>query len=302
MADNFTFQDASGVTQTGASQENGGVHTPATILYDAAGNPLVGQKTAAESIPVTFPSDASATEINGDVAHDAADSGNPVKVGGKAATSTPAAVSNGDRVNAYFDEYGRLVVKAVPVDSSGTEQGTSTAPIRVMQVRADITGAQDKALFSSTSVPGTTDITVSDSSITISAAVTPTTAFFTGANITTNPRHVFIPMAGFRSCTIFSQNLLTSGGSVTLINDLYGIVQNGGTNHYILLDTKTANDGLSSMIAFCPAAQGTNGDGNTNWRNVPALGCGSLNYIRLTLTSSTNAPGGHVNICVLRQA
>ena len=48
--------------------------------------------------------------VAGDVAHDAADSGNPIKIGGKAASSAPSAVSAGDRVNAYFDTNGRLVV------------------------------------------------------------------------------------------------------------------------------------------------------------------------------------------------
>lgn len=52
--------------------------------------------------------DTSKKVVIGDIAHDAADSGSPIKLGGKAATSIPAAVSNADRVNAYFDEYGRL--------------------------------------------------------------------------------------------------------------------------------------------------------------------------------------------------
>ena len=46
----------------------------------------------------------------GDVAHDAADSGNPIKVGGKARSSAPSDVANGDRVDAYFDQKGRLVM------------------------------------------------------------------------------------------------------------------------------------------------------------------------------------------------
>lgn len=49
------------------------------------------------------------TIVGADVAHDAADSGNPLKVGGKAETTTPTAVADADRVNAWFDEYGRLV-------------------------------------------------------------------------------------------------------------------------------------------------------------------------------------------------
>ena len=45
---------------------------------------------------------------HGTVAHDSADSGNPVKIGGIADTTIPAAVQDGDRVNAAFDVHGRL--------------------------------------------------------------------------------------------------------------------------------------------------------------------------------------------------
>ncbi len=61
-----------------------------------------------------------AADIEGNVAHDAVDSGKPVKIGGKAHTSAPSVVADGDRVNAYFDEYGRLHT----VD----EGGSSTLP------------------------------------------------------------------------------------------------------------------------------------------------------------------------------
>ena len=47
------------------------------------------------------------TLVSGNVAHDAADSGNPVKIGGKAASTKPTAVSAADRVDAYFDLFGR---------------------------------------------------------------------------------------------------------------------------------------------------------------------------------------------------
>lgn len=48
--------------------------------------------------------------VGGNVAHDAADSGNPIKVGGKAETTLPTAVADGDRVDALFNEYGELAV------------------------------------------------------------------------------------------------------------------------------------------------------------------------------------------------
>ena len=46
---------------------------------------------------------------SGDVAHDSADSGNPVKIGAKASNAEPAAVANGDRANLYTDLAGRLI-------------------------------------------------------------------------------------------------------------------------------------------------------------------------------------------------
>lgn len=54
--------------------------------------------------------DGLAVAAVGNVAHDAVDSGNPAKIGGKAATGVPTAVADADRVNAWFDEYGRQVV------------------------------------------------------------------------------------------------------------------------------------------------------------------------------------------------
>ena len=58
-----------------------------------------------------------ATKIQGDTANDAVDAGNPVKIGGRAEATVPAAVADGDRVNALFDLLGRAVVNLI--DSSG---------------------------------------------------------------------------------------------------------------------------------------------------------------------------------------
>ncbi len=48
--------------------------------------------------------------VVGNEVHDAPDSQGPVKIVGKASTSTPAAVAASDRVDAYFDEFGRLAI------------------------------------------------------------------------------------------------------------------------------------------------------------------------------------------------
>jgi hypothetical protein len=51
----------------------------------------------------------------GTVAHDTADSGNPVKIGGKAYTTDPTAVTTGDRADIYVDTLGKQVM--VPLAS-----------------------------------------------------------------------------------------------------------------------------------------------------------------------------------------
>lgn len=53
---------------------------------------------------------ATTLTTNGDVAHDGADSGNPVKVGGQARSSEVTAVSNGDRANFITDLVGKQIV------------------------------------------------------------------------------------------------------------------------------------------------------------------------------------------------
>lgn len=65
--------------------------------------------------------------ITGDVAHDAADSGNPVKVGGKARTTNPTAVADADRVDATFDDIGRQVVVLNQVRDLVVHQHTQIA-------------------------------------------------------------------------------------------------------------------------------------------------------------------------------
>jgi len=60
-----------------------------------------------------------AGEAVGNVPHDDPDSGNPLKGGGRADFTRPTEISaDGDRVNAWFDRYGRQVV--IPWGDPGT--------------------------------------------------------------------------------------------------------------------------------------------------------------------------------------
>jgi hypothetical protein len=92
-----------------------------------------GQQTMAASLPVVIASNQTAVPVNvgttgglaldatltgggqvsqavGNVAAGSADSGAPVKLGGKISTSIPGAGTNANRVDAYFDAQGRLGV------------------------------------------------------------------------------------------------------------------------------------------------------------------------------------------------
>ena len=75
--------------------------------------------------------------VEGDIAHDDPDliTMFPVKIGGRASAATPAAVANGDRVNAYFDLNGRLVVLDEAVhpgeDDTNNVLGVTTKPLAI---------------------------------------------------------------------------------------------------------------------------------------------------------------------------
>lgn len=76
---------------------------------------------------------------NGAVAHDAVDSGNPIKVGGIAVTAAPAAVSALDRVNAIFDLWGRLYTRhgnQAPVASTFTGTHVPATNVQASKVQA----------------------------------------------------------------------------------------------------------------------------------------------------------------------
>lgn len=68
--------------------------------------------------------------VVGDVAHDAADSGNPISVGGRASTNAPTAVAVSDRVRAWFDLNGRLVTN-VELGPSAHNAADTGNPVKI---------------------------------------------------------------------------------------------------------------------------------------------------------------------------
>lgn len=70
----------------------------------------------------------------GNIAHDGVDAGNPLKIGGYASGTAPAAISaDGDRVNAWFDATGRMAVfdglSSLTVDGTVAVSNVATGTI-----------------------------------------------------------------------------------------------------------------------------------------------------------------------------
>lgn len=105
-------------------------------VKDATGATIYLKSSGAGSNGDPFIPEATMTgSLAGDVANDAADSGNPLKIGGKAFSSNPAAVAGNDRVNAQFDLQGRQVV------------AFSIPEALVRGVSAQITGTSDTVVI-----------------------------------------------------------------------------------------------------------------------------------------------------------
>jgi len=93
---------------------NSGVDIGDVTINNASGASAVNIQDGGNSI--TVDGTVSVTDglnIEGDVAHDTVDSGNPVKIGFQAESSLPAAVANGDRANGISDVFGRQLVAHV---------------------------------------------------------------------------------------------------------------------------------------------------------------------------------------------
>ena len=89
--------------------------------------------------------------VGGDHAHDADDTtfySYPIKIGGKALTSRQTAVSNNDRSDAYFDEYGRLITAndyeqrsdTYTATANGTTVTTTRLPLSYFTIQTVATG------------------------------------------------------------------------------------------------------------------------------------------------------------------
>ena len=160
MADNVAITAGSGTTI--ASDDVSGVHYQRVKLVDGtldstaaiggdatngldvdvtrmsslvAGTAYVGKVRITDGTTDTVVSTSGALYVGGSTAHDAADAGNPIKVGAKAETSLAGAtlVADGDRTDLYADSDGLLMTKPytaygdILVERISNTNGTSTA-------------------------------------------------------------------------------------------------------------------------------------------------------------------------------
>ena len=99
------------------------------------------QQLAASALKATaevYQATASAlnAQVVGELAHDAVDAGNPLKIGGKALSASPTNVAGNDRTNTYYDLAGRLMVRD---GNQGQDNWTATCAPLNSNVRATIT-------------------------------------------------------------------------------------------------------------------------------------------------------------------
>jgi hypothetical protein len=118
----------------GTSSNDGTTFTPGTTpgtpvegVYESSPTSITDGKLGAIGVDQNRRVRVSVDASTLDVAHDAVDSGNPVKVGGKAQNAFPTAVSNGDRTNAQFTLLGQQIVAYIDPAQFVTKQVEATA-------------------------------------------------------------------------------------------------------------------------------------------------------------------------------
>lgn len=170
---------------------NSGVDIGDVTINNASGASAVNIQDGGNSI--TVDGTVTASNTTGNVAHDSADSGNPVKTGGRARTSDITSVANDDRVDSIHDKSGRQIIFPYCLPENLVSGAITTA----------MTGTTSTSLISA---PGAglynyiTQVTVSNSHATVGTDVTlqdgsggtafytiPAAAVYGGAAITFNP-------------------------------------------------------------------------------------------------------------------
>lgn len=147
----------------------------------AAGTNYIGRVRITDGTTDAVVSTTGGLEVTGDVAHDVADGGPPIKVGYKAVAhgANPTAVAAADRTDAYANRHG------IPFVMGGHPN--------IVSLRATYTGAQtDVALVS---VAAGTKIVVTQAQVTVSNATTATPSVIIGFGTANTPTTTGVVLA-----------------------------------------------------------------------------------------------------------
>lgn len=128
------------------------------------------------------------SQIQATVAHDAVDSGDPLKVGGKATSAEPAAVASGDRANFITDLVGKLITLpyANPENFVSGATASMTATTSTSLIAAPGAGLRNyitSVVVSNSHATVGTDVHLQDGSGGTVLMVIPAAAVYGGATI-----------------------------------------------------------------------------------------------------------------------
>ncbi len=203
---------------TAAKQSDG---SQKSQVVDGSGN-VIGATSNALDINIKSSGATFTVQAAGDVASASADSGNPVKVGGQARTTNPAAVTDGQRVNAIFDKLG----KQISVPAIRVLKGTQHTTITSSTAETTAVAAAGSGVFADVYRLVIANTSATGSSVTIKDATAGTTryVFWVPANDTRG----FSGDAGSATIQSSSNNnwTATCGTSVASIEITADYVQN----------------------------------------------------------------------------
>lgn len=256
---------------------------------------------AATSLSVLDDWDNAASDgvsVSGDVAHDAVDAGEPVKIGGYAKAAAPTDVSaDGDRVNAWFDLAGRLQVGdgggSLTVDGTVavTNAGITTiaGAVSGTEMQVDVltsalpTGAATAAKQPALGTAGTASSDV----ITVQGIASMTALVVDGSGVTQPVSHAALTelAAAINASSQMDVNLAASNATVTVdlgVNNdvtVTGTVDLGATDNAVLdaiaaslalLDNAipSGNELQVDVVGALPA--GTNNIGDVDIASITA--------------------------------
>lgn len=111
--------------------------TSGTVTATISGEPTI--KKIAEALPAGT-NNIGQVDPRGNIAHDGVDSGNPIKVGGRAITAAPTAVAAADRTDSLMDKFGRSLSTPFPLDTRVTGRLTLTEAVSTAAIAAQGAG------------------------------------------------------------------------------------------------------------------------------------------------------------------